>query len=42
MWEEIRDTAAYAQGYLKIKDVIMGIENAYQQFEEEELHMPSE
>ena len=42
MWEKIRDTAAYAQGYFKIKDVIMGMENAYQSFEIEELHMPLE
>ncbi|SHE63027.1 Darcynin, protein of unknown function [Seinonella peptonophila] len=36
MWEKIRDSAAYAHGFFKIKDVIMGIENAYQLFEEQE------
>jgi hypothetical protein len=42
MWEEIRDTVAYSQGYFKIKDVIMGIQNAYQSFETEVLKMDSE
>lgn len=42
MWEEIRDTYAYSHGYFKIKKVIMGVQNAYQTFEEEVLHMDSE
>ncbi|WML58716.1 darcynin family protein [Neobacillus sp. PS2-9] len=42
MWEEIRDTYAYSNGYLKIKKVIMGVQNAYQKFEEEVLKMDSE
>lgn len=39
MWEEIRDSYAYSQGYFKIKKVIQGIQNAYQKFEEEVLQM---
>lgn len=42
MWEEIRDSAAYAQGFVKIKDVIMGMENAFQQFEVEVKKMEPE
>ena len=42
MWEEIRDTTAYSQGYLKIKDVKMGIQSAYQAFETEVLGMEKE
>jgi hypothetical protein len=42
MWEEIRDTIAYSQGYFKIKDVVMGIQNAYRQFEIEVLKMETE
>jgi hypothetical protein len=42
MWEEIRDTVAYSQGYFKIKDVIMGIQNAYQSFETEVLKMDND
>lgn len=42
MWEEIRDTAAYSHGYLKIKDVVMGIQSAYQLFETEVLKMENE
>lgn len=39
MWEKLRDTCAYGKGYFKIKDVIMGMENAFQTFETEELQM---
>ncbi|MCM2535353.1 Darcynin 2 [Neobacillus pocheonensis] len=42
MWEEIRDTYAYSNGYFKIKKVIMGVQNAYQKFEDEVLKMDSE
>lgn len=42
MWEEIRDTVAYSHGYLKIKDVIMGIQSGYQAFEAEVLNMSAE
>lgn len=42
MWEEIRDTHAYSNGYFKIKKVIMGLQNAYQKFEEESLEMDPE
>ncbi|MCH5584234.1 Darcynin 2 [Shimazuella sp. AN120528] len=41
MWEKIRDSRAYSKGYFKIKDVIMGMENAFEAFETEELQMPS-
>lgn len=37
MWEEIRDTEPYTRGYFKIKDVIMGAENAFQSYEKESL-----
>lgn len=42
MWEEIRDSETYTKGYMKIKDVIMGLENAFQSYEQEALHMHSE
>jgi hypothetical protein len=42
MWEEIRDTVAYSHGYFKIKDVVIGIQNAYQQFETEVLKLTKE
>jgi hypothetical protein len=42
MWEEIRDTNAYSHGYLKIKKVIMGVQNAYQTYEKEILKMDKE
>ncbi|WDF48869.1 Darcynin 2 [Paenibacillus sp. KACC 21273] len=41
MWEEIRDSETYTQGYMKIKDVIMGLENAFQSYEKEALQMSS-
>jgi len=41
MWEELRDTTAYAQGYLKIRGVTIGIRNGHQSFEAEELGMQS-
>jgi hypothetical protein len=42
MWEEIRDTYAYSNGYFKMKKVMMGVQNAYQKFEEEVLELGSE
>ncbi|MBE1443775.1 MULTISPECIES: darcynin family protein [unclassified Paenibacillus] len=39
MWEEIRDSEPYTKGYMKIKDVIMGMENAFQAYESEILKM---
>jgi hypothetical protein len=39
MWEKLRDTPAYGKGYFKIKDVIIGMENAFEVFEAEELNM---
>lgn len=42
MWEEIRDSYAYSNGYFKIKKAILGVENAYQSFEEEVLNMEPE
>lgn len=42
MWEEIRDSEPYTKGYMKIKDVIMGLENAFQSYETEALRMPAE
>ncbi|MEK8211764.1 darcynin family protein [Paenibacillus sp. FSL L8-0463] len=39
MWEEIRDSLPYTKGYMKIKDVVMGIENAFQSYEAEVLNM---
>ncbi|WDM23719.1 darcynin family protein [Paenibacillus polymyxa] len=39
MWEEIRDSEAYTKGYMKIKDVVMGMENAFQSYESEMLQM---
>lgn len=39
MWEEIRDSIPYTRGYLKIKEVIMGMENAFQTYEKESLKM---
>ena len=39
MWEAIRDSEPYTKGYMKIKDVIMGIENAFQSYESQVLHM---
>ncbi len=42
MWEEIRDTFAYSHGYFKMKDVVIGIQSAYQQFETEVLKLAKE
>ncbi|MFS0559385.1 darcynin family protein [Terribacillus sp. 179-K 1B1 HS] len=39
MWEEIRDSIPYTKGYMKIKDVIMGMENAFQSYEKEKLEL---
>ncbi|MCA6609924.1 darcynin family protein [Bacillus safensis] len=39
MWEEIRDSIPYTSGYVKIKEVIMGMENAFQTYEKESLNM---
>ena len=35
MWEELRDHPVYTEGHMKIKDVIMGMEEAYKKYEEE-------
>ncbi|MFI8685854.1 darcynin family protein [Rossellomorea sp. NPDC077527] len=37
MWEELRDHSVYTEGHMKIKDVIMGSEEAYKKFEEESI-----
>lgn len=39
MWEEIRDTRAYAGGYFKIVGVTVGIREAFRAFETEVLGM---
>ncbi|MDO7906290.1 Darcynin 2 [Paenibacillus sp. JX-17] len=39
MWEEIRDSAPYTIGYMKIKDVIMGMDYAFRAFEADVLNM---
>ncbi|WP_458120713.1 darcynin family protein [Paenibacillus sp. Z6-24] len=39
MWEAIRDSEPYTKGYMKIKDVIMGLENAFQSYETHVLKM---
>ncbi|MED0984574.1 hypothetical protein [Bacillus paramycoides] len=35
IWEEIRDHSINTEGHMKIKDVIMGMEEAYKNFEED-------
>ena len=35
MWEEIRDTNLYTEGYFKIKNVIFGVEDAFKAFEKQ-------
>ncbi|NWK69518.1 Darcynin 2 [Bacillus paramycoides] len=37
MWEEIRDHSINTAGHMKIKDVIMGMEEAYKNFEKDSL-----
>lgn len=39
MWEAIRDSEPYTKGYMKIKNVIMGLENAFASYEKEVLQM---
>ena len=39
MCETIRDSIPYTSGYVKIKEVIMGMENAFQTYEKESLKM---
>lgn len=39
MWEEIRDSIPYTSGYVKIKEVIMGMQDAFQTYEKESLKM---
>jgi hypothetical protein len=39
LWEQIRDTPVYHQGYMKIKNVLLGLENGYVQYEREALGM---
>ncbi len=42
MWEEIRDSKVYTNGYMRIKDVIMGMENAFREYESDVLGMDEE
>ncbi|UJF34184.1 darcynin family protein [Paenibacillus hexagrammi] len=42
MWEELKDSKAYSEGYYRIKDVIYGIQNAYQAYETGVLGMAPE
>lgn len=37
MWEELRDSEPYTAGYFRIKDVLMGMEDAFQAYESENL-----
>lgn len=37
MWEEIRDHPIYYEGFVKIKDVITGMEDAYVSYEQQEM-----
>ncbi len=39
MWEAIRDSEPYTRGYMKIKNVIMGMENAFEAYEKRVLGM---
>ncbi|MCD1259603.1 Darcynin 2 [Paenibacillus athensensis] len=39
LWEELKDSKPFAGGYLRIKDVVCGIENAFQAYETEVLGM---
>ncbi|MBB6694927.1 Darcynin 2 [Cohnella xylanilytica] len=39
LWEEIRDSVPYVRGYMKIKDVVMGMEQAFRAYESEALGM---
>jgi hypothetical protein len=39
MWEEIRDSTVYTNGYMKVKDVVIGMENAFRSYESEVLKM---
>lgn len=39
MWEAIRDSEPYTRGYMKIKNVIMGLENAFASYEKQVLGM---
>ncbi len=39
MWEAIRDSEPYTRGYMKIKNVIMGMENAFESYEKRVLGM---
>ncbi|MBD0379560.1 darcynin family protein [Paenibacillus sedimenti] len=42
MWEALKDTQAFSGGFYRIKDVIYGIQNAYQTYEIEVLGMEEE
>ena len=39
MWEEVRDSLPYTKGFMKIKEVVMGMENAFQSYESDILKM---
>ncbi|MCS7459637.1 Darcynin 2 [Paenibacillus doosanensis] len=42
MWEGLKDSAAFSRGYYRIKDVLYGIQNAYQDYETQVLGMEPE
>ncbi|MFD0695556.1 darcynin family protein [Paenibacillus sp. GCM10027628] len=42
MWEALKDSQGFSGGYYRIKDVIYGIQNAYQAYETEVLGMEAE
>ncbi len=35
MWEEIRDSNLYYEGFFKIKDVVLGFEEAFKDYEQQ-------
>ncbi|WP_248925120.1 darcynin family protein [Paenibacillus hamazuiensis] len=42
IWEEIKDSPVFSNGFFRIKDVLFGIQNAYQAYETETLGMEPE
>jgi hypothetical protein len=42
LWEALKDSWAFCGGYYRIKDVVYGIQNAYQAYETEVLGMEAE
>ncbi|NEW07001.1 Darcynin 2 [Paenibacillus sp. SYP-B3998] len=42
MWEALKDSRAFCGGFYRIKDVVYGIQNAYQAYETEKLGMEAE